>query len=236
MLLSDFLDFVQNNLGASYSRPQLRVLTNQIQNKILGEDNAVTRVYPDPYFQTTDLIYSYVASTACKDASSDTPGAAVGDIRAIRNIYSPDWCGRNGGWPSATPFRGYYHPQLLQYTLNQANSGLNITQYESRGPGLSDCTIKIDLTNNPGDTEREYFAEAYLWPAQLTSENVALTIPDDFCLDLLFSGVMMMAEIRQYGRGPDMKGLYDEAYARFKAKYGNPLAQQITYLTPPRDG
>lgn len=238
MLTSDFLDYLETNLGAGYSRPQLLKLVNNVQNMILGEDNNLTRVYPDPFFQTTDEVFSYVANSVCKDASSRIPGAAVGDIRTVRNIFSPSWSRwpAVGGYVGAGPgFRQYYHPQGLQYSANQVNTGANFSIKQSREPGLNDCIVKWDLTNNPGTTEDIWFAEVYLWPAQLTSEGVQLTIPAEFQMDLLYWGIMMMTERREYGRGDTTREMYNEAMTKFRFQYGNQPSQQNDWITPPRE-
>jgi hypothetical protein len=239
VLTSDYIDYLETNLGAGYSRPQLLKLVNNVQNMILGKDTQLTRVWPDPFFQTTDEVFSYVANSVCKDASTKIPGAVVGDIRAIRNIFSPAF----NRWPlgagyvgQGPGFRQWYHPQPLQVSMNQWNTGANFSIKQSREPGLNDCIVKWDLTNNPGTTENVWFCEAYLWPAQLTSEDIPLTIPAEFQMSLLYWGVMMMTERREYGRGDTTREMYNEALTEFYYRYGNQPEQQNTYMTPPRDG
>jgi len=228
----EFLNRVIENTAASLSVEDARKYTNDAQNVILGPEHPMMRVQPDPYFTTTKDIFSYVASLACKNADTLEPGAVVGDIRSIARIYSlSPRCGVfplvMAGWSP--------RPQRIGVGRGEVWLDARFALVKSKKPVAQDCLIKWDKSNNPGDTTKTWFAEAYLWPRQIISTNIPLTVPDNYQTGILLETVLAMVEKRSYGRAGYSREEYLYDISQFQSEYANDATQEDRNFTPFRD-
>ncbi len=230
-----FYNRVIENCAASLTVEEARRYTNDAQNIILGPEHPMMRVQPDPFFTTTDGVYSYVAALACKNADTPEPGDVVGDIRSIARIYSLDPNCRvfpfglwgMGLWSS--------RPQRLHVGRGEIWTTARIALVKSREPDSQDCVIKWEKSNNPGNTTKTWFAEAYLWPEQLISTNTPLTIPANYQTTILLETVLAMVEKRDYGRSGYSREQYNADMDAFQSEYANDPVEEDTNYTPFRD-
>jgi hypothetical protein len=191
--------------------------TNRAQNELLGMDCQLTRVKPDPFFATTSGTYSYAASSTLYVSTTGAQGSLVGDIRAVRELYidttnmsSLDELALDTNFTRVTEVE-------TRPTENRVKVRFDAT--DSLGAGLADCTIKWPAMYNPGTTTIAWRAVAYTWPTQITSEAIALSVPEDFQHSLLFLHVLKHIERREFGRNDDAEIMYQRALSRFRLKY-----------------
>lgn len=215
MLQAAFITLVQEEVGSAWSRDRIREATNRGQNELLGIDCSLMRVKPDPFFATTDSIYTYAASNYVYVATTGAQGSLVGDIRAVREIYlessnlaAIDQLSLESDFSRAT--------ELVQ--LPRENRVRILPDYQdSAGPLLADCNVKWPSVYNPGTTTTTWRCKAYTWPTQLTSEGIALTMPEDFQESLLLLHILKNIRRREFGKSDQSE--YKEERSRFRLKY-----------------
>ncbi len=188
-------------------------------------DTEMLRVLPDPYFFTTDDEYSYVANDQVYDASTREPGDLVGDIRVIREIYSlrQDWAWNDGGAGWATWGGGWNGGRYVIDPFGGDKWVPNATCIEARNPETDGCLIKWQHCFNPGDHETLWRCRAYLWPAQLNSEEIEIAMPADFLDSLLVWEVQSSIDRGSYGRNDYSAAAAADALKEFKTKYATPM-------------
>ena len=208
---------VLDEVAGAYTRTQVLDVVNDCQNQLLGEDNGLMRVRPDPFLATTDATYSYAASTYLYDSTTGAQGSLSGDIRTVREVYS--FNNSVSIFDNSTIDPASDKPNQLELTPTKDRVTMRVEVIDSIAPSSSDCTIKIFHGNNPGTTTTTWKCLAYKWPAQLTSEAIALSIPADFQRTLLWLEVLKVLERREYGRN-DMAFQQGEFYRKqFRKKY-----------------
>lgn len=219
MTTSAFVTMVLDEVGAAYTRAQVLDVVNDVQNEILGEDCLLTRVRPDPFLTTVDgaTTYSYVATSYIHNSTENTSGALVGDVRAVREIYSYNNSVSIFDYQTLDP--ASEKPNQVEFTQTKDRVTARFDCIDSIAPSSSDCTIKLYATNNPGVTTTVWRCLCYLWPNQLTAESVALSVPADFQRTLLFMGVLKHLERREYGQNQFALSEYDMYRKKFRRKY-----------------
>ena len=222
MFVSQFITFARKRIGASLDRTEILFIANQVQNHILGRDIALQRVRPYPFLKTVDETFLYSASLSLYDSTTKTPGALIGDVRNVKRIYRTETISGSIFWD---PENGYF-PLLWIEPGDKPFFGDRGTEIDkdvgvtiSRKPMANDCVIKWPRYVNPGDSTTLWKADAYLWPAQLTSENSEISIPDEFILPLLLTGVMESAEKDGFGNAPFPSKDFQDRLAEFDNKY-----------------
>ena len=218
MTTNELVTLISEEVGAGWTRVRIREFINRVQNEILADDCELQRVKPDPFIATTDGTYSYVASSTLYVSTTGAQGALVGDIRAVRDVYSLNSGVSIFDFQSLDPSSS--KPNQIEYTQSTDRIHARMSCIDSLGPNLTDCTIRWWEGNNPGTTTVDWRAIAYKWPTQLTAETIALSMPEDFQNTLLFWGVLRHLERREYGRGDYPFAAYEKELKRFKAKYG----------------
>ena len=217
---------IQRIAGNLFTRQQLLDAVNQAQNEILGRDIHFMRVLPDPYLRTTAGTYRYTASSSLYDSIDNTTQY---DIRNVSRVYalnvrhSPIF--EYGGLNRTT-----HHPETIHQ--NEVNVPADVQQ--SKKPLGSDCTIALWRENDPGTQTTVYLAEAYKWPTQLTSESVALSIPEQFQRGLLKYAVLKDLEYTEAGYADKPEELYKKALSEFDSWSSRGAKTTIT-ATQPRD-
>lgn len=233
MTTAEFVTMASEEIGAGWTRQRILEATNRAQNEILGEDNEIMRVKPDPFFATTDGTYSYTATNVLYDSATGAQGSLVGDVRTVREVYSYSnsvsifdfqTLDPSSDKPNQVEFRPYRRDMVTA----------RASTVESKRPSASDCLVKWWEGNNPGTTTVTWRSRAYLWPTQLTSEAIALSLPDDLLDTLLLYGVLKRMERREYGRPDDMLSLYRIELENFRRKYMSSLDQNRLGYCPPR--
>lgn len=216
--------------GNLFSRQDLVDAVNQAQNEILGRDILFMRVRPDLFFHTTTAVYSYAASTYLFNSID---GTTQYDIRNVSRIYtfnirsSPIF--EYGGINRVTN-----NPETFQTLPGSTEVTLPADVTQSIAPLSADCTIKLWRENNPGTQTIIYLAEAYKWPTQVTSEAIALSIPEQFQRGLLKYAVLRELEQTEYGKAGENEDLYQQELKRFD-NWASRGAKIDPTSTPPRD-
>lgn len=233
MLTSAFITLLQENFGAALTRTKLLEAVNRAQNEILGVGCQLMRIKPDPFLTTVLGTYTYQASDALFDASTGAKGAAAGDIRAVRaifidttNLSSIDQLALD------TNFTRITYTEVLP---RENKVHIKFDSTDSLGPLLDDCVIKWPALYNPGATTITWRAEAYKWPNQLTSESIALSVPEDFQESLLMEKVAQRIERREYGRDDDRAAAFRAENSRFRLKYNKMPSQSGDLTCHPRN-
>ncbi len=238
MTTAKFITLLLENVAASLTRVKALEYTNIAQNELLGTNHPVTRVQPDPYFETLDDIYTYTANERIRTADVPrVPGALVGDVRSISRIYAflPGGCGVWGYWGGGNWFGAWdcnVRPEQVQYGMGEWTLDARWAVVQSSEPLENDCLVKWQKPNNPGVTTTRWYAETYLWPRQLLSERVPLTVPADFQRTLLMEHVIAIIEKRAYGRDDYTRAAVDEDMKRFRDKYANTQVQELVGQVP----
>lgn len=231
MTTSQFVSLVLDEAGAAWTRAQILDIVNNAQNEVLGEDLMLTRVRPDPFLATTDATYSYSAAAALYDSSAGTQGSLCGDIRTVKEVYSFNSSVSIFDYQTIDP--SSEKPNQVETTQTKDRVTMRCDVIDSIGPSLSDCTVKLYSSNNPGTTTTVWRAVAYKWPAQLTSESIALSVPADFQDTMLFFEVMKRLERREYGENAFTFQQAEYYRKKFRRKY-NAQASSDLRVAPPR--
>jgi hypothetical protein len=123
-------------------------------------------------------------------------------------------------------------PNQVEFTQTKDRVTMRFECIDSIAPSASDCTVKLYSTNNPGATTTVWRATAYLWPNQLTSENIALSVPADFQDTLLFMEVIKRLERREYGEN-NFSFQQSEYYRKkFRRKYNAQATSDLRVAWP----
>lgn len=232
MTTAQFITMVLDEVAASYTRQQVLDVVNDCQNQILGEDCGLMLVRPDPFLTTVagSTSYSYVASTSFHNSTENTSGAVVGDIRTVREIYS--YNNSVSIFDNQTLDPASEKPNQVEFTQTKDRVTMRFDCIDSIAPSAADCTVKIYATNDPGVTTTVWRGRVYLWPNQLTSENIALSIPADYQRTLLFYEVLKVLERREYGQNTFT---YQEAEVyrkKFRRKYNSQATTDLRVAWP----
>lgn len=231
MITSQYISWLMKRIGGNkFSRTDLLDAVNQAQNEILGRDIALMRIKPDPYFRTTAGTYSYAASTQIRDSID---GTTTYDVRNVSRIYtfnirsSPifEYGGIN---------RTSHRPEVMVNPMASDETVIPSDCVQSIAPSSTDCLVKLWRENDPGTQTTVYLAEAYKWPTQLTTEAVALSIPEQFQRGLLKYAVLKELEYTEYGSADNPEELYKKELAKFDAWASRGATTRIT-CTPPRE-
>lgn len=216
--------------GNLFTRQDLVDAVNQAQNEILGRDLLFMAVRPDPYLHTTAGTYVYGASTWLFDSID---GTTKYDIRNVSRVYtfnirqSPIF--EYGGLNKTS-----HRPEYMLNPMASDETIIPSDCIQSISPLSSDCIIKLWRENNPGTTTNIYLAECYRWPTQVTSEAVALTIPEQFQRDLLKYAVLRELEYTEYGSNDHPQEAYERELKKFD-HWANRGAKTEPTGTPPRE-
>lgn len=221
-----------DEVAAAYTRTQILDVTNNAQNEILGEALLLTRVRPDPFMTTADETWGYQASSCFHDSSGGFSAAPVGDVRTVKEIYS--YNNSVSIFDAQTLDPASEKPNQVEYTQTKDRVTARFDCIDSIEPASFDCNIKLYVTNNPGATTTVWRGEVYLWPTQLTSESIPLSIPADFQDTLLFMEVMKRLERREYGENNFAFQQSEYYRKKFRRKY-NAQASSDLRVAWPRD-
>jgi len=234
VITSAFVSLVMDEVAAAYTRQQILDVTNNAQNEILGEALLLMRVRPDPFFLTIDSLYDYEASSFFRDSSDGTSSIADPgwDVRTVKEIYS--YNNSVSIFDAQTLDPASEKPNQVQYTQTKDRITARFDCIDSIAPNSADCRIKWYATNNPGTTTGVWRGEVYLWPTQLTSEAIPLSVPADFQDTLLFMEVMKRLERREYGENNFAFQQAEFYRKKFRRKY-NAQASSDLRVAWPRD-
>lgn len=230
MTTPELLEYLLENVGGALSYERARFYLNLSQNEVLGADHPLMRAQPDPFFQTVKDSYSYIASLNCLNADSIVPGAPVGDVRSISKIYrlQPLVCGT---FPSPWTKR-WIRTEKVEFDDGDISVVARVAVVKSKNPLSQDCLVKWEKTNNPGTSTDEWFAETYLWPAQITSDSVPITIPEQYQTTVLLENILAKIERREYGRADYPDAQYKADLQTFREEYDAMVVQENSGFTP----
>ncbi len=224
MLAGEWIDYFIANTSAAVTREAVRQFINIAQNQILSPDTDFMRVVPDPYFMTEDETYSYVVNNSVRSAVERLPGALVGDIRAVKYVYTRNQYNAAGNF-SGSPIWGQYWRTPLRWRTDELGGFLEapVTGKPSKRPMTDDLVLTWNNAYNPGESTLEqqpiWNCRVYLWPTQVLSENVELALPEEFLFNLLFEAVSMLVERPAYGSAPYPTAATSVAMKKFVDAY-----------------
>jgi len=196
-----------------YSNSEILELMNDAQNELLAIDCDLMRVSPDPFLVTSDSTYQYDMSAG---------------IRSIKSVYI-----RN---PDINSYGG--QSNVMNTTL--MNERDKMGNYISRIPIYTDeatdpdelAKIHFDTDFNPTDTTIEYRLEAYLWPEQLTSTAIPMTIPTKHQTGAFMDRVMEVIDLARYGASNVWTARFRESYPSFRSEITQELNIDSEQITP----
>lgn len=229
---NEVISIIRDEIGTQYTREKIREALDRSQIEILGEDNALMRIVPDPFFATTDGVYSYTASNVIYDSSDGTQGATQYDIRTVREIYSFDSDVSIFDLQTIDPASDKPNQVQAMPTTDRVSARIDVK--DSLRPNNTDCLVKWWEGNNPGTTTTTWRARCYKWPAKLTSESIDLSIPDEYHDNLLLYAVLKRLERREFGENRFMTSEYERLLKRFRTRT-NKVARQSLDICWPRD-
>jgi hypothetical protein len=220
--------------GADYTRAKVREITNDVQNEILAaRDGRLMLIKPEPWLVITDsTVKRYVANTSIV---SSRDGSTTFDVRRIRRVYSftdaSNPYGSYGGYGSGSqPF-----PATQKNYMAIPEIDLPVESQDSAKPLAGDCLVDFHRDFSPAVSTELYNVEAWAWPTQLTSEEIAIKIPLQFRKTLLLFGVLAKIETRDFGRDDTIKDKYAQALADWYRYDEVGQADFRPSRTPPRE-
>ena len=231
MRTSQYISWLSQRIaGNLFSRTQLLDAVNQAQNEILGRDIKYMRLNPDPFIHTTTGTFLYTASSSIY---SGVDGTTQYDIRNVKRIYTYNVRRtRNfayGGWDRIS-----HRPDAFVNPFASDEVDIAFDCTPSIAASSSDCKVAFFRENDPGTQTTDYRAVAFRWPAQLTSENIQLMVPDQFQRLLLKAAVLRDLEATEYGRDENWGEVYEKQLLKFDA-WANGITVTAGGSTPPRE-
>jgi len=220
MTTSQFIDLLVKLANSSLTRTQLLAITNIAQNEILDHDSPLTRLRPDPVLPTTDGTYAYTLDAATIAAIS-TDGRLA---RRARKVYVRGDNLNNYNYSNNPPM---YRTDGGVNAVGMAMYDAHASLQESPEPINSSAyfpTVRFDEDDNPGTTTDVFSLELYMWPLQLTSESVQITIPAAHQGRVLQSRVMMTIEQAEYGRSD----YWEERYWKYLKEFNSSMDRNLT--------
>lgn len=220
--------------GADYTRSKVREIVNDVQNEALaGRDGRLMSIKPDPYLViTSSATKRYVANTSLV---SSLDGVTTFDVRRIKRVFA--YTSKNNPYGSY----GGYGNGLNSFPARQVNAAaipeviLPCESQDSVEPLDDACIVDFYRDFSPAVSTELYNVEAWAWPTQLTTENIAIKIPLQFRKTVLLFGVLAKIETRDFGRDDTIADKYQKALSDW---YHYDEVGQASYRqprTPPRE-
>lgn len=181
MNTSQFIDSVYRKCSGYKSLAQILSLTNDAQNELLGIDCDLMRIKPDPTLATTSGIFEYMLPVG---------------VRTVNKVYT-----RNS---NLSDYKGNRDTSLYSNTDKLGNLILDIPVYIE--PSINtdiQAVIKFDEDYGPNTATSDYRYEGYMWPEQLTSTSIPLSIPLQYVSTSLMARVMLKIDEERFGRAGD---------------------------------
>lgn len=199
MTTPELIDIIIEYIGSELTRARALVYLNNAQNSLLLNNNRLMRIYPDPFLTTVADTFDYVASTSLFSSEGNTLGTDQFDIYNVSRIYSFSKDNsiffRYNGFGNATSSRQFR--ALNNRASDEVEAPADVIK--SIAAVSQDCLIKWWGENDPGATTIDWRCEAYRYPNQLTTEQIALETPVKWHDTLLLWMVLKRLGIRQYG-------------------------------------
>ena len=200
MKTSELIDYILDFTGNTVSRDKLLRWLNIAQNELLSLNSKASRVLPDGYIATIagQQVYQMPAGT-----------------RSVALLYAR----RDQTFPNI------YYGQL-KGTFGYLDDGTEIyeipfTTNESNNPFAQDVSITIPETFDPGNTTTVFKVERYVWPSQLLSEQIPITIPESQQTKALMYRVLSLMEEMEYGQPGAFSDRYQREYEPEWIRFSN---------------
>jgi len=208
MTTSQFITYLARLSNNTLTRQELLELTNNCQNEIMVNCNALNRVIPDYNLVTTSGTYEYeLNNTNIPSLGSSIKVMSCARVY-VKDLNLLDYNGEN------RLLNQYVDSGRNQDGINTYNISCSIVDAIS-----PDTNAKVIFSpdNNPNTTTDKYFVELYKWVDQLDSENIQLSIPTAFQTGVLRSRIMMELELEEYGRSIEWEKRYYSDLRKFKS-------------------
>jgi len=163
------------------------------------------------------------------------------DVRRVSRVYSftnnipgNNLYNYNYGSYGASG-NGASRRQDQKKNINTPEIDISCDTIDSLEPLSGDARIIIWEDNTPPSNPKNnaYYARAYRWPAQLTSEDVPLTIPARWQTTLLKFAIFKDEEYREYGKADNPQFLFDRYLKEFLSDaLSGAQSSKRTYTTP----
>lgn len=219
--------------GADYSRAKVREIANDVQNEALaGRDGRLMRVKPDPYLVITDsTIKRYIANTSI---FSSLDGTTQVDIRRIKRVFA--FTAKNNPYGSYGGYGGgvnSFPPRMVNSAVPEIT--MPCESQDSVEPLDDACLVDFYRDFSPAVSTDLYNVEAWRWPDQLLSENIAISLPLQFRKTVLLFGVLAKIETRDFGRDDTIMAKYQQSLTDWYSYDEIGQADFRAPNTPPRD-
>lgn len=198
--------------GADYSRAKLREIVNDVQNEALASrDGRLMQIKPDPYLVIVSAATRrYTANTSIV---SSLDGSTTFDVRRVRRVFA--YTSKNNPYGS---YGGYGNgvqpfPPTMVNPSGIPEVTLPVQSQDSSRPLEDDCLLDFHRDFSPSVSTDLYNVEAWEWPVQLTTENIAIKLPLQFQKTVLLFGVLAKIETRDFGRDDTIADKYEKALA-----------------------
>jgi hypothetical protein len=231
MTTAQYITWLAKRIGGnSFSRTELLDAVNQAQNEILGRDIKYMRLNPDAYIHTIAGTFAYTASSAIYSGVDNTTQY---DIRDVKRVYTYDV--RNsqvfayGRWNRIS-----HRPDTAENVYASDEIEISADFVPSIAPNSSDCKVNFWTENDPGTGTTLLRVIAYRWPTQLLSEQIALSIPDQYQRGLLKYAILKDLEYTEYGSADKPEELYEKELKKFDL-WANKIPGTAGGSTPPRE-
>ena len=225
MNTASYISWLHDRTGKTVTRSELLSLVNIAQNEIFAYDTYFTRTKPDPFLSTTDGVYVYTLDPSIRRVARVYALASNASFNYGYDGYS--YSGLTTGW--------YKQPRMNNVT-GSIEIDVPVDTVESISPDSSDyaCQIIFPSQNNPGTTTDVFLIEQYVWPTQVTSESIALSIPESFQTTLLYYKVLRSLEEQEY-HNADYNSRKEEDWTKKWLQFANKGSKSYETHTIPRD-
>ena len=222
MTTSQYITWLLDRTGNTVSRTDMLFLVNLAQNEIASEDCYFFRTKPDPYLSTTDETYTYTLAAS---------------VRRVARVYA---LSTNSNFNiSYLSYNGFnvgtdYKSPKFNDRFASPEVEIPVDTVESVTADSGDAQVIFPAENNPGTTTSVYLMEQYVWPTQLSSESISISIPEGHQTKILYYKILRLLEEQEYGNASYSAEKEERAMKEW-LRYSNKGARTIPNQTLPRD-
>lgn len=187
MTTSQYITYLMNRSGNQVTRAEMLLLVNMAQNEIYSIDSYYTRTKPDPFLSTTAGTFTYTLAANIRRVGRVYALSSNQSFNSYFDLFGT--FSDNTDYKGAVAFNRYASPEI----------NVPCDTQESYSPDTASCKIIFPSQFDPGTTTDVFYIEQYEWPTQLTSESIALSVPEPIATGYLMYKVMRMLEEEGYG-------------------------------------
>lgn len=216
MQAGTFISWLQRRLSEQFSRTLLLEEVNAAQNEVLSMPEVdLMRVKGNVFLSTTTGVFEYPLP-----------------YRKVSRVFTRTRDGHDIG-EYRNPRISGYNPRSIRdvgdYRYEEVDVSFDFQP--SPSPGTS-CVLHFPADQDLGNSDDRYLLEAYTWPVQLTSEQIVLTLPEQYCTTLLYYAVKKRVEESAYGVDIYNDPLFLRYFQQFTTENANHPRQTQSFAIP----